>query len=66
MSTERCLNGLLEVKPCNDRVGPLVVVGLINDSLQSAARKLPPTLCYQVCCLLIDHDLSKHAALAIS
>ncbi|XWS68836.1 hypothetical protein CRYUN_Cryun04dG0127400 [Craigia yunnanensis] len=47
MSTESCLNWLLEVKPCNDRVGPLVVVGLINDSLQSAARKLPPTLRYQ-------------------
>ncbi|XVE92596.1 hypothetical protein REPUB_Repub01dG0112100 [Reevesia pubescens] len=47
MSVESCLNWLLEVKPCNDRVGPLVVFGLINDSLQSAAQKLPPTLCYQ-------------------
>ncbi|XVE75216.1 hypothetical protein DITRI_Ditri12bG0077800 [Diplodiscus trichospermus] len=47
MTTESCLNWLLEVKPCNGRVGPLVVVGLINDSLQSAAQKLPPTLHYQ-------------------
>ncbi|OMO50145.1 Beta-lactamase-like protein [Corchorus olitorius] len=44
MSTESCLNLLLELKPCNGRLGPLVVVGLINDSLPSAARKLPPTL----------------------
>ncbi|KAK8627311.1 hypothetical protein V6N13_134924 [Hibiscus sabdariffa] len=47
MSTESCLNLLLEVKPSNDRVGPLVVIALINDSLQSAAQKLPPTLHYQ-------------------
>ncbi|KAL4282338.1 hypothetical protein GQ457_03G007230 [Hibiscus cannabinus] len=47
MSTESCLNLLLEVKPSNDRVGPLVVVALINDSLQSTAQKLPPTLHYQ-------------------
>ncbi|MBA0798836.1 hypothetical protein Gohar_009390 [Gossypium harknessii] len=47
MSTESCLTWLLEVKPCSDRVGPLVVVALINDSLQSAARTLPPTLRYQ-------------------
>ena len=66
MSTESCLNLLLEVKPCNDRVGPLVVVALINESLQSAARKLPPTLRYQVRYLLSDCDLSKHVALAIS
>ncbi|XVF44199.1 hypothetical protein PTKIN_Ptkin02bG0101700 [Pterospermum kingtungense] len=47
MSTESCFNWLLEVKPCNDRVGPLVVVGLINDSMPSAAQKLPLTLHYQ-------------------
>ncbi|XP_007044268.2 PREDICTED: uncharacterized protein LOC18609192 isoform X1 [Theobroma cacao] len=47
MSTESCLSLLLEVKPCNDRLGPLVVVGLINDSLRSVARKLPPALRYQ-------------------
>ncbi|XWS34985.1 hypothetical protein CRYUN_Cryun21dG0085100 [Craigia yunnanensis] len=47
MSTESCRNWLLEVKLCNDRVGPSVVFDLINDSLQSAAWKLPPTLHYQ-------------------
>ncbi|TYI36940.1 hypothetical protein ES332_A03G176900v1 [Gossypium tomentosum] len=47
MSTESCLTWLLEVKPCSDRVGPLVVLALINDSLQSAAWTLPPTLRYQ-------------------
>ncbi|XP_039017925.1 uncharacterized protein LOC120149099 isoform X2 [Hibiscus syriacus] len=47
MTTESCLNWLLEVKLSNDRVGPLVVVALINDSLQSAAWKLPPTLHHQ-------------------
>ncbi|XP_039036896.1 uncharacterized protein LOC120173930 [Hibiscus syriacus] len=47
MSTQSCLNWLLEVKSCNDRVGPSVVVALINDSSQSAARKLHPCLCYQ-------------------
>ncbi|TYH25607.1 hypothetical protein ES288_A03G182700v1 [Gossypium darwinii] len=47
MSTESCLTWLLEVKPCSDRVGPLVVLALINDTLQSAAWTLPPTLRYQ-------------------
>lgn len=49
MSVKSCLNWLLEVKPCDDRVGPLVVSGLLDDS--SAKRKLHPTISYQVCFL---------------
>ncbi|KAI9078534.1 hypothetical protein K1719_039472 [Acacia pycnantha] len=47
MSVQSCLNWLLEVKPSSKRVGPLVVVGLINDSLGSAKWKVPPTISYQ-------------------
>ncbi|KAL7171163.1 hypothetical protein ACSBR2_035916 [Camellia fascicularis] len=47
MSLQSCLNCLLEVKPSSDRVGPLVVIGLVNDSLQSAKWKIPPTLNFQ-------------------
>ncbi|KAJ4823584.1 hypothetical protein Tsubulata_040345 [Turnera subulata] len=34
MSTQSCLTMLVDVKPCSDRVGPLVVTGLINDTEQ--------------------------------
>ncbi|GFP85370.1 hypothetical protein PHJA_000680700 [Phtheirospermum japonicum] len=44
MSTKECADLLLEVKPCNDRVGSLVVVGLLNDSMQFANSNIPPTL----------------------
>ncbi|KAH6810088.1 Metallo-hydrolase/oxidoreductase superfamily protein [Perilla frutescens var. frutescens] len=44
MSTKSCEDLLLEVKPHNDRIGPLVVVGLLNDSLLSANLHIPPTL----------------------
>ncbi|KAK9277248.1 hypothetical protein L1049_006787 [Liquidambar formosana] len=44
MSIQSCLNWLLEVKPSSDRVGPLVVAGLLNDSKPSAKWKVPPTL----------------------
>ncbi|XP_058182667.1 uncharacterized protein LOC131300720 isoform X2 [Rhododendron vialii] len=47
MSLQSCLNCLLEVKPSSDRVGSLVVVGLINDAIQSTHTKIPPTLNFQ-------------------
>ncbi|KAK3189295.1 hypothetical protein Dsin_028856 [Dipteronia sinensis] len=47
MSSQSCLDLLVEVKPSSDRVGPLVVVGLLNDLLQSRGWKVPPTLHYQ-------------------
>ena len=53
MSIQHCLTWLLDVKPSCGRVGPLVVVGLVNDSMQSTKWKVPPTLCYQVCYLLL-------------
>ncbi|PWA86484.1 metallo-hydrolase/oxidoreductase superfamily protein [Artemisia annua] len=43
---ESCLDLLLQVKPGGDRVGPLVVEGLLKDS-QSDSLKLPPTLSCQ-------------------
>ncbi|XP_062145545.1 uncharacterized protein LOC133852913 isoform X1 [Alnus glutinosa] len=47
MSVQSCLSWLLEVKLGSDRVGPLAVVGLINDSMQPADQKLPPILPHQ-------------------
>ncbi|KAL5553130.1 hypothetical protein UlMin_040531 [Ulmus minor] len=47
VSVQSCLNWLLEVKPSSDRLGPSVVVGLLNDSLQSRAWKIPGNLNYQ-------------------
>ncbi|KAL3631347.1 hypothetical protein CASFOL_024331 [Castilleja foliolosa] len=44
MSTKDCADLLLEVKSCNDRIGPLVVVGLLNDSMQFAHSNFPLTL----------------------
>ncbi|KAG8366639.1 hypothetical protein BUALT_Bualt17G0100600 [Buddleja alternifolia] len=44
MDTKGCADLLLEVKPHNDRIGPLVVVGLLNDSTQYVNLNLPPTL----------------------
>ncbi|KAF5194505.1 Metallo-hydrolase/oxidoreductase superfamily protein [Thalictrum thalictroides] len=43
-SIESCLDYLLEVKPLTDRVGPLMVVGLLNDPAESGRCKIPPTL----------------------
>ncbi|KAK3026661.1 hypothetical protein RJ639_040688, partial [Escallonia herrerae] len=43
MTNQSCLSWLLEVKPSSDRVGPLVVLGLLNDSPQSE-KWIPPTL----------------------
>lgn len=47
MSTQSCINCLAEVKPSTDRVGPLVVIGLLNDLVQWRKWKVPPTLSYQ-------------------
>ncbi|CAK9159518.1 unnamed protein product [Ilex paraguariensis] len=47
MCIQSCLNWLIEVKPSSDRVGPLVVAGLLNDSMQSDKWKIPPTLNFQ-------------------
>ncbi|WCJ24485.1 Metallo-hydrolase/oxidoreductase superfamily protein [Euphorbia peplus] len=44
MSRESCLNLLLDVKPNDDRVGPLVVLGVINDSLQISKQNVDTTL----------------------
>ena len=52
MSEQSCLNWLLDVKPSGDRIGPLVVAGLVNDSLESRTWNVPNDLNYQVCCLL--------------
>nr|XP_027097335.1 uncharacterized protein LOC113716965 isoform X1 [Coffea arabica] len=40
---ENCLEMLLEVKPNSDRVGPLAVLGLLNDMAPSESWKVPPT-----------------------
>uniref|UniRef100_A0A7N2KSB1 Uncharacterized protein n=1 Tax=Quercus lobata TaxID=97700 RepID=A0A7N2KSB1_QUELO len=47
MSVQSCLSWLLEVKPSSDRVGPLIVVGLGNDSIQPADQKVPSILRHQ-------------------
>lgn len=47
MSVQTCLSWLLEVEVGSDRVGPLAVVGLINDSLHPADHKLQLNLPYQ-------------------
>ncbi|OIW12922.1 hypothetical protein TanjilG_15842 [Lupinus angustifolius] len=47
MSVHSCLNWLVEVKPDGNRVGPLVAVGLVNDSSVSAKWKVPPAINYQ-------------------
>ncbi|KAH7571153.1 hypothetical protein JRO89_XS05G0260800 [Xanthoceras sorbifolium] len=47
MSAQSCLDLLVEVKPSADRVGPLVVVGVLNDLVEFRGWKVPPTLHYQ-------------------
>ncbi|XP_038719858.1 uncharacterized protein LOC120012485 isoform X4 [Tripterygium wilfordii] len=47
MSIWSCQTLLLDVKPNNSRIGLLVVVGLISDSMQSTTWKVPSTLQYQ-------------------
>lgn len=46
-SKESCFNLLLQVKPGGVRIGPLVVDGLLKDSMQSDSMKLPQTLSCQ-------------------
>ncbi|KAK9934714.1 hypothetical protein M0R45_021848 [Rubus argutus] len=47
MSVESCLSWLLEVKPSGERVGTLMVAGLLNESSQTREMKIPSTLPYQ-------------------
>eukprot|EP00257_Ricinus_communis_P020355 XP_015579564.1 uncharacterized protein LOC8260391 isoform X2 [Ricinus communis] len=47
MSIQSCLNDLVDVKPNRDRIGPLVVIGVITDSLQSPRIKVDTTLHHQ-------------------
>ncbi|KAK6157654.1 hypothetical protein DH2020_011902 [Rehmannia glutinosa] len=44
MSIKGCADLLMEVKPSNDRIGPLVVIGLLNESMQFSKLNIPPTL----------------------
>ncbi|KAL8470729.1 hypothetical protein ACS0TY_033335 [Phlomoides rotata] len=44
MSTKECTELLMDVKPQNDRIGSLFVVGLLNESLLSPNMNIPPTL----------------------
>ncbi|KAJ4948026.1 hypothetical protein NE237_026726 [Protea cynaroides] len=48
MSVPSCLQFLLEVKPNNDRMGPLVVAGLLSNLARSRMLKVPPALRYQL------------------
>ncbi|KAL0430163.1 UNVERIFIED_CONTAM: Hydroxyacylglutathione hydrolase [Sesamum radiatum] len=43
-NTKDCADLLLEAKPHNDRIGPLVVVGLLNNSMEITNLNIPPTL----------------------
>lgn len=54
MSTKGCADLLMSVKPHNDRVGPLVVVGLLNDTMQNATLSIPSTLTSQVWLFVVD------------
>ncbi|GJT02878.1 hypothetical protein Tco_0824047 [Tanacetum coccineum] len=45
---ESCLDLLLHVKPCGDRVGPFVIEGLLKDLVQFDSLKLPLTLPCQI------------------
>ncbi|XP_047164643.1 uncharacterized protein LOC124834078 isoform X1 [Vigna umbellata] len=47
MSIQSCVNWIQELKPCGDRVGPLVVLGLINESSFSTKWKVPPSINHQ-------------------
>ncbi|KAM1081968.1 hypothetical protein ACFX13_021033 [Malus domestica] len=47
MSVPSCLSWLVEVKPSSDRVGPLIVAGLLNESEQLREMNIPSTLPFQ-------------------
>lgn len=47
MTIENCLDMILQVVPGDDRLGPLVVLGLLNDVMQSENRNVPTNLPFQ-------------------
>ncbi|KAG9139238.1 hypothetical protein Leryth_011246 [Lithospermum erythrorhizon] len=47
ISVGHCLDFLTQSKLTNGRVGPLVVLGVLNDLMQSEGLKMPSTLLYQ-------------------
>ncbi|XP_068489979.1 uncharacterized protein [Phaseolus vulgaris] len=47
MTIRSCLNWIQQVKPSGDRVGPLIVLGLINESSFSTKWKVPPAINHQ-------------------
>ncbi|XP_050372785.1 uncharacterized protein LOC126790548 [Argentina anserina] len=47
MSVESCLSWLQEAKPRSERVGPLIVAGLIDEFAQTRELKIPSSLPYQ-------------------
>ncbi|KAI5677540.1 hypothetical protein M9H77_08490 [Catharanthus roseus] len=47
MTIENCLDMILQMLPGNDRFGPLVVLGLLNDALQSENRNVTANLPFQ-------------------
>ncbi|CAA2979210.1 uncharacterized protein LOC111390456 [Olea europaea subsp. europaea] len=44
MSTKGCTDMLIEVKPHNDRIGPLIFIGCLNDSMKSSKLQISSTL----------------------
>ncbi|GAB2228563.1 hypothetical protein Droror1_Dr00022683 [Drosera rotundifolia] len=47
VTKKSCLDWLLDVKPRSDRMGPLVVIGVLNDSIESGKEGLRKTMSYQ-------------------
>uniref|UniRef100_A0A7N0ZVF6 Metallo-beta-lactamase domain-containing protein n=1 Tax=Kalanchoe fedtschenkoi TaxID=63787 RepID=A0A7N0ZVF6_KALFE len=47
MCFESCMKWLLDAEPGSGRIGPLVVVGYLNDLKQAPKWKMPPTLRFQ-------------------
>ncbi|XP_047311942.1 uncharacterized protein LOC124915292 isoform X2 [Impatiens glandulifera] len=47
VSIQSCLSSLLQVEPGSERVGPLVVTGLLNHTIKSGMWKVPNTLNFQ-------------------
>ncbi|KAL9274960.1 hypothetical protein AKJ16_DCAP18362 [Drosera capensis] len=46
VTKKSCLDWLLDVKPRSDRMGPLVVIGVLNDSTESGKQGLQKTMSY--------------------
>lgn len=53
MSDQSCQKCLLDVKPSSDRIGPLAVLGPLENSVHSDKWTIPPNLHSQVCCCLL-------------